>query len=780
MALCTFCPTFNGPAIAGAVQGALELAKGGSSMLTAILAGATLLSGMVILALAARAHTRSGCQRMGVMALAYSLWSAVILAIQVGPPSVTQAGSLTLPKAAIPFAVSLSLGLTIAVYSSIRRRGMTSTTRARGLKNDDIWQAIVRATTASASLDEMLFSVAAVLRHATSAQAAHVFKISHARRRALRIGTITEATASINRSPINRQEDRGHALSDLAWQAAVKSDLAVAPMTPTGDSSTLALPFGSDGVALAVMVLDNPRLQAQVSADRRMLLSIGALVGRALADWTGAAMGARYSRLCDNLRRLFPALATTDRFERGLTAIADGLRGVCDVDYLSVSWLDRSRFHENRVSMLLTDGRGPDESVLENRRRWPISDSQTQRVMAMRRALITPDLRMASVDGLLDGEPWECRLGMRSRLVAPILDGDEIRGTITVAHRRVAFYGESEIHVLAVIADVLSLWLRGLEGHRDANRLRAVETFVQRLRDDVDSWSDDAALLQDAKELLDVSGMRLFRYDSEERTLEQVAAAGRVGRSAQSGPMPLDCLPWHRWALGSHRLLQIDQGDPESLMTANEAESTLAAGIKTGCVVPITVGDQWLGALNVLEMRDPDRSRLDRMDRLLLSNLASVLASRWTRQRVMAPPGSSPSTDIDATRELHRRIVNPLTSIIGSAELIRHKQADLSLETMKYLKTIERCAASVHESVVSFMAELGEHSGFVPPRHGRNGDEDVTWCRAGDGSAGRTGLTRPASFLEANHGVSCPESMLAAGPGHGVDTARSRFATVVR
>jgi GAF domain-containing protein len=448
--------------------------------------------------------------------------------------------------------------------------------------------------------------------------------------------------------------------------------------------------------------------------------------------------------------------------------VASALRGVLDFDYLSIAWLNRARFHEDRASIVMTDDDGPGERMVENRRRWPIIDGSTRRVLALRRALITPDLQMASVDDQTDGEPWECRLGMRSRLAAPIFDGDDVIGAITVAHRRVATYGESDIRLLAVITDVLSLWLQGRQAAREAERARTVETFIRRLWADDAAGRDDATLLNDAKQLLDVSGLRLYRCDPETMTLEEIAAAGRVGRGVAARRLALSQLPWHRCALDSGRPLHVDQGDPESLMNSSEAQQTLAAGVKTGCVVPITSGGQWLGVLDVLEMRDPDRSCLDRMDQFLLQALAATLAGRWANRfdRGRATGDSRPFPALEvALKELNREIVNPLTSIIGSAELIRHKQPDLRPDTIKYLKTIEQSAARVHESTSGFMMRIDNAIDLRPDRYGWITEKDNTADRRDDNGGRRpVRLTRPVSLLEAAEERTIPAASLSATP----------------
>lgn len=108
-----------------------------------------------------------------------------------------------------------------------------------------------------------------------------------------------------------------------------------------------------------------------------------------------------------------------------------------------------------------------------------------------------------------------------------------------------------------------------------------------------------------------------------------------------------------------------------------------------------------MGFVDAIETRDPDRQSMDEPERLLLNSLARVFARRWAddNQAVKKLKQQGEST-LEQMADFNHSIINPLTGIIGSVELIRHKQPALSDESIKYLNLIERSANKIHEAAL--------------------------------------------------------------------------------
>ncbi|MBI3872350.1 MAG: GAF domain-containing protein [candidate division Zixibacteria bacterium] len=567
----------------------------------------------------------------------------------------------------------------------------------------DLWVRVAREVAAAPTLDQMLMGVGAALRTALGARAAHVFKISRARGRAIRVGAATDPT---NTRPTIYDHDR---LSALAAETATTMDLASFPGADSLMDAIIGLPLGTENGVTAAILVEQPEVYHTDPAVSTHLRAVAALVGRAIQDWALAARGLTVATLRDNLSRHLPDLLSAGRMEHGLPIIAQTLRNVVDGDYLYLAWWNHSRTHEDRAGLLTSDGR-----MVEARRGWPIGEGTSRRIMALRRPFITPDLRPGGLDSESDPDAWEQRLGMRSRLVVPVMVGRRPVGSLTVASRRIAAYGESDAQLLAVLAQILSCWLEKLEASRRSDRAAAVQTYVSSLLWHRAVWPGESVLLREALAHLNVSGLRLYRVDDDTMMLNEVGACGRATRGGSPRRIPVNRLPWHRWALDSGRILRLDQSDPEALVGDAEVALALDLSIKTGCLVPIASGTRRLGVLDVIEHRDPGRSGLDMADQLLLTVLAELIAEHWgaTDPAMSGGRGQNGHEDREVLlKNFSREIVNPLTSIIGSVELIRHKQPGLGADAMRYLAIIERSASRIHGSSTQFLDTIASTTG---------------------------------------------------------------------
>jgi hypothetical protein len=133
--------------------------------------------------------------------------------------------------------------------------------------------------------------------------------------------------------------------------------------------------------------------------------------------------------------------------------------------------------------------------------------------------------------------------------------------------------------------------------------------------------------------------------------------------------------------------------------------------MKTGFLVPIVADGRPLGVIDVIERRDPDRKALDEGGKLVIEKLAAILAERWSTTDLEDGDADAAGTMGDRLKGWSRMVVNPLTCIIGSVELIRHKEQRLTAETIKYLGTIERSATRIHESLMKIIEEAAAAEG---------------------------------------------------------------------
>jgi GAF domain-containing protein len=383
-----------------------------------------------------------------------------------------------------------------------------------------------------------------------------------------------------------------------------------------------------------------------------------------------------------------------------------------------------------------------DQKILEQRRRWPVWESTTHKILERTSPLITPDLSSMADDDPSGADSIEQRLGLRSRIVVPIRIRDKnvrLVGSLTLAHRETVHYGEDEARPLEFIATLIGTWLGQLEARRTADEFVESAKVTSQLETDPASWRSEEELLTTILPAIGSTGLRLYRITEDGDGVRLVASAGhwRNNGSDQDDklwPVSLSDLPWHRWALSDGAPLQVNQSDPEALMGDRELHAAMTANMKTGWIVPVRSGDRTYGFLDAMEARNPDRQTIREPQQLILHATAAAIARRWAANSVPSKPQVSDGWR-KQLRALNGTVVNPITGIIGAVELIRHKQTELTGETIKYLNLIEHSATRIHETLLGALDRVSEDNS----EHTGNRSETIARRLFG-------ALTRPADM----------------------------------
>ncbi len=573
---------------------------------------------------------------------------------------------------------------------------------------DRLWRSVIRAINDATTLDALLLAAASVLRRATRSRIAVVYKTLEESGDVRLVGAAapdTKATETpLDQDDLARLSRRG--MSDHRLAEYRKSS----GRGLTGNPRWAVIPIRTEQRTYATVLLANPAMNITSDNNAQTMTTVSRLLGHHVASWIAASRASVQSDLIQRLSRLQQSLASTRDFGQGLGFIAEGLKGIVPVDYLSLAWLDRARFHEDRVSTMIEDA-----SIIDQRRRWPIWESTTTIVLQLGRPLITSDLHVLPEEAPVT-QQYEKQLGMRSRMVVPIRDGDRITGSLTLAHQEVNRYGVDETRRLALFTPVIALWLKQLEYANAAEEYRTATEVATRITTIAADAADDSALLETILRGVDATGLRLYRVDDIGQSMVSVASAGRFHVSSDAAEqIPLSETPWHRWAMQERSAHRIDQSDPERLMDHSEAAMTMIDRMKTGWIVPIQSDTKILGFLDVMEARDPDRRAVRDPERLVLEAGARVYAQRWITGTVSSTPTGASQNLQERISALSGTVVNPITGIIGCVELIRQKQPSLSNETIKYLNMIENSAARIHESIAATVESTRSRSAQSAP-----------------------------------------------------------------
>jgi signal transduction histidine kinase len=181
-------------------------------------------------------------------------------------------------------------------------------------------------------------------------------------------------------------------------------------------------------------------------------LIVGWLVVRLHGEAAHAhAQSAETEKLRDRLARRVDVLEATNRCARALgsslqlepafRAFIRELRGLVPFDRTAILLVDG-----DSVRVIATGGLG-DETVYPRGTRGPLAGSFVEQAVASARPMIRDDMS----ETLYDEEPELVRLGLRSRLVAPLLVGARAIGALSVMRAQPSAFSADEAELLALL-----------------------------------------------------------------------------------------------------------------------------------------------------------------------------------------------------------------------------------------------------------------------------------------------------------------------------------------
>jgi signal transduction histidine kinase len=154
--------------------------------------------------------------------------------------------------------------------------------------------------------------------------------------------------------------------------------------------------------------------------------------------------------------------------------------------------------------------------------------------------------------------------------------------------------------------------------------------------------------------------------------------------------------PWHQMAIQENRPLLINQNDPETFMSDNEAGALVFEKMQSALIVPIVVNGITYGLITLGEMRNWDRfsykpatitfckeiaARIG--DAVKIFSLSRVILNSKSGSR---GDGSVKSFNADIRRELK----SPLTNIRGSLDLLKLRGIGETDGAGKIIDTLEQ------------------------------------------------------------------------------------------
>ena len=319
-----------------------------------------------------------------------------------------------------------------------------------------------------------------------------------------------------------------------------------------------------------------------------------------------------------------------------LRRFAAQISGRLDLDRLFHDVIDESfaLFAVEEAGLWLYDGsptplalaaqRGLSSEILGYVARLPI-DAPTAGMQAIR------ERRVHVLDNELNGTTTALRevydrRGIRTVCFVPVVFRDEPVGLLVLYHHELYPWTEDEIELAQAFADHLATALgnaRLVEStNRLAERLRAIGDLAVDLNriHDVDGIA--AAIVREARRLIDYDSIRVYRVDRISGTCEPIAFQGRFMGIAHPAPSTLRVdigVGLTGWAALHNETIRLGdaRADPRSLVvsTIDEPESML--------IVPMAYEDEVHGVIVVSEV---GRDRFDADDERTLSVFAGYAA----------------------------------------------------------------------------------------------------------------------------------------------------------
>jgi len=556
----------------------------------------------------------------------------------------------------------------------------------------DHWGRLIQATKRATTFDGLLTSSLSVLTESFAADRGLVVKYSPRRGKMYPVDSVglaedelTNLIEPTTAATIFQTSISGGRTVVVAERSGNKKN------TTTVDSNRywLTIPIVKQYQVLAILAFSSRDIQPDNAELLKTATSIRDYLSQTATGFLATAVGEIRRDASFKADMLAKELAGCAGVEQALGKIVDVIRQLLPVDYISISRFDSKSENVIRWSAFVDGGK-----LIE--KQYPILYGGTDTTGTLGKSLrpvIEDDL---SANPQTQDSP-EARRGMRSRMTIPILYGGKYLAGMTIAHRARGTYDDATLVKLESVSRVLGGWLQVKDTEIIATRLDRYLDVINRLDNLEDSRQGE--IINMVRRAMNVSLLRLFRYDPQEKSLNLAASATArpMGEGNQSIlPTPADRLPWHRFALHSRRACLIDQSDPERLMSSEESRLALVDRFKTGLLMPVFKNGETLGILSAAEMRHPARRRFEGADFIFMRSAATRMAGFLGGGNGRALP----RVDRFLSRDFMPMLATPLTTIYGSVDLIRQNRNEMDTQTARYLGNIERAAERIKKAAI--------------------------------------------------------------------------------
>jgi len=409
----------------------------------------------------------------------------------------------------------------------------------------------------------------------------------------------------------------------------------------------------------------------------------------------------------------------TPSLEEAFPQISTELKRIIDFDHISLALATGSGQDMKRISIGSSGG-----MLVDRRAGVPTAGKVIGKVMRSGEVQIDRNIDLSessSEDNLFKA------CGIKSRIILPLWSGESIYGALSLGHQKPNFYSVNDVKWLKLFTSELSHILLAQRLKKNLERKESLNRSLYEFDEKLVREEDLKTLLGNATASITLDLSRSFARVtllSEEKNqlincaVHQIRSDGIDLKKEER--FSLDDLPWHRLTLEAKRPMLINQDDPESVMSKKEARLIMDEKVNSAFLVPLILSDKAVGIVSVGEMRSWDRQPLTEEEIAFIKHKANQLclalkkgilcrSNEQLKERLKYSykPKESAENQTNAyfrLSDLNYQINNPLTSIRGSAELLRLRQTNLSPDSLKYLSNIENGVDRVQRTLEGFLS----------------------------------------------------------------------------
>lgn len=413
----------------------------------------------------------------------------------------------------------------------------------------------------------------------------------------------------------------------------------------------------------------------------------------------------RNLQTADQMMKIF---LESDNLDEDFPSLAQNLKKVQEVDYISLSLVEGAGKNVRKLSLGL--GENP---LLDKNVNLPVYGTSIGWVIDSGEPMIERDI---SAKGYYE-DNLSRLLGIRSMMVLPLKIKEKVIGTLSLGSKKSHLYNENSIRKLSLFSSLFSFYLQKKKLKesikQEGEYFQTFCTHLQEFLKNKDLKGYLNSLTEELTQVLPVSFCRISFLDPEKKSLELASGYKRreeICFSAESCTS-LEALPWHRLSLETKRPMLINQDDPESTISKEEASLTLAANLKSALLLPLVHNGESFGIVALGEMRNWERRPFRKKEIDFLEKIGEQIS--FVRRGNFSDGISEvkSNTELDPRlSHLGLEVNNSLTSIIGSLELLNLKKNLPQDKSERYLRMIEKGALRIKENMENFFSQTKSES----------------------------------------------------------------------